>query len=301
FTIAENTGHSDRTATIAFTSADDSITRTFTVKQDAAPEPVVVLDTLTVSPSQASFPYSGGSTTVTVDANVSYSVSSDAEWIAMTGGTDSTAIGGTTRKKYIHTFTAAANDGYSRRSATITFCNADNSIVRTFNVIQDALPFRDTLTISPDNAEFTKEGGTATITVESNVPYLVTAGADWISSGGDPDSTAIAGTTRKKYAHTFAIAANSAYSSRSAKIAFSSRDNSITRTFTVTQDALTLRDTLAISPSSADLGLEGGSTAVTVDANVRYSVAISEPWITSNGESDSSSIDGTTRKHYFHS
>lgn len=301
FTIAENTGYSDRTATIAFTSADDSITRTFTVKQDAAPEPVVVLDTLTVSPSQASFPYSGGSTTVTVDANVSYSVSSDAEWIAMTGGTDSTAIGGTTRKKYIHTFTAAANDGYSRRSATITFCNADNSIVRTFNVIQEALPFRDTLTISPDNAEFTKEGGTATITVESNVPYLVTAGADWISSGGDPDSTAIAGTTRKKYAHTFAIAANSAYSSRSAKIAFSSRDNSITRTFTVTQDALTLRDTLAISPSSADLGLEGGSTAVTVDANVRYSVAISEPWITSNGEVDSSSIDGTTRKHYFHS
>ena len=301
FAIAANEGYSERSATVTFTSADDSIARVFTIKQEAAPEPIPILDTLDISPTEASVPHSGGSISVTVDANVSYSVSSDAEWIAATGGTDSTAIGGTTRKKYIRTFTVDANPGYSIRTAAITFSNSDNSIIRTLTVTQEALPFRDTLTISPVSAEFSKEGGTATVTVESNVPYVASTGASWIASNGEADSSAISGTTRKRYIHSYTVEPNAGYTARTAAMTFKTSDNSIARTFNVSQEGLNFTDTLSISPVSASFTAQGGAAAVTVDANVSYTTVIGAPWITSNGDPDSSAVTGTTRMEHFHS
>ncbi|MFB0974033.1 MAG: BACON domain-containing carbohydrate-binding protein, partial [Bacteroidales bacterium] len=140
-----------------------------------------------------------------MESNIHFQVSVNDPWISE-GSIDSSAVAGSTLTKYVRFFTADRNKSYSERSGSIIFTNSDYTIQRTFTITQAAAikpVVLDTLTISPSSASIGYRGGNIAVTVDANAAYGVKIGGDWVSRNGEADSSAITGTTRKQYFHSF--------------------------------------------------------------------------------------------------
>ena len=118
FTVAANTGTSQRTGTMAIAG------QTFTVTQSPPSS-----CTYFISPKRQSFDYTGGtgSVSVTTSSGCSWTATSNASWITITSGSSGTGSG----TVY---FTVAPNNDVDR-TGTMTIAG------QTFTVTQSAFPF----------------------------------------------------------------------------------------------------------------------------------------------------------------
>jgi Flp pilus assembly protein protease CpaA len=161
-TASANASTGSRTATI--TVSGSGITRTIAVTQASA----TTSTTLAVSPSSFDFAAAGGTTSVSVTSNVSWTASDDAAWITLapaSGNGDGTI-----------TVTASANASATPRTATITV--SGGGITRTATVTQPAAP---TLTVAPATLNFAKDGGRQEVNVTANNAWTAVSNAPWLT------------------------------------------------------------------------------------------------------------------------
>ena len=159
--------------------------------------------TLSVAPTAiTNVAAAGESKTLTVTSNAAWTATSDQSWATLS--TSSGTNNGTVN------VTLAQNTGTTPRTVTLTF--TAGSLTRTVTITQDgATP---TLSVSPTTLSPTAAGGTATVTVASNVAvWSVASNQGWATVS--PASGANNGTV------TVTFAANTGTSPRTAKLTFS--------------------------------------------------------------------------------
>ena len=155
---------------------------------------------LTVSPMAVSFETAGGSNTVSVTCNDSWTVTSDADWITISpdkgDGNGSIKI------------TAPENKSLESRQATVTVSAGD--VKRSVQVAQ--LGKTAALNVSPIVKELDHNGGTFDLTVTANIPWSLSIPADakWITA----DKTSFEGSGVAK----ITVAVNESTDPRSAKL-----------------------------------------------------------------------------------
>ena len=160
---AANTAHEDREATVTVSLTDlkeGKLEHTIKVKQTQA-------DFLEVSTESLSFATTGGTNTVKVNTNLSWTTSRNQTWITLssTSGTGSGDI----------TITAADNPSANERSGYVIF--RAGSFSKRVNITQAAR----TLTVGAESLSFSSKAGQRTVTVKSESGYEATSSADWIT------------------------------------------------------------------------------------------------------------------------
>jgi len=158
FTAAANTG-AQRTGTLSLAG------QTFTVTQAAGTPPC----TYSINPTEQSIPNGGKGSSgiaVTTQSTCSWTATSNATWITITGGSPKTGNG-------TATYSVAANSGPAR-SGTITIAGL------TFTVNQDN---GCTYSVSPTQIAFNKQADTGSITVVTagGCTWSATTTASWIT------------------------------------------------------------------------------------------------------------------------
>ncbi len=209
FTISAtaNTGTAARTGNV--TVSGGGITRTIAVTQ-AAP----TANNLVVAPTSLSFASGAAGGSVTVTANVSWTVNDNQTWLS-TSATSGTGNGS-------FTVNATANTGTASRSGTVTLTGG--GLTRTIAVTQ-AAPSANNLTLSASTWAPAAAASSTPVTVTGNVSWTVTDDQSWLSAS--PTSGSGNGS------FTMSATANTATTSRTGTVTVSG--GGITRTVAVTQ------------------------------------------------------------------
>lgn len=197
-TVAENEGFEPRECTLEIVAADFELSSALTLSQK---EHLV----FEIAETEFAFDCSGGVLELQVRANLEYSMTISEEWITDEGD---------------FRFGVALNDTGQERQGTIEFvCDGETY---TVTVTQGAAY----LEISQDSAEIGQEGGSFSVTVDSNIPYDVTMPEEeWISvtqgeEGGE---------------YIFEVGENTDHLKRRFEIVFEAGDYSLSRTVSVSQ------------------------------------------------------------------
>jgi len=261
---SENTTTSQRTGTI--TIIGGGITRTVTVTQAAGSA------ILTVTPSNQSVSNDSGSTTFSVESNINWIVSDNAEWLAVnpaSGNNNGTL-----------TATYSENTTTSQRTGTITVTGG--GITRTVTVTQAA--GSAILTVTPLNRSVTYESGSTTFTVESNINWTVSDNTEWLTVS--PASGNNNGILTAKYDE------NTTTSQRTGTITVTGGGE--TKTVTVTQAAGPAL--LTVTPLNRSVTKDSGSTTFSVESNTSWTVSDNANWLIVNP--DSGDNNGTLTATY---
>ena len=218
-------------------------------------------------------PAEGGSVTVMFKANVNWSVAVGATWLTVT---PTYGIEGDN----IVTIAATANNTDEVRTTIVTIMADEVDEYVTVNVSQNFVqtppPPTPTLTVSTPDLSFDAEGGSQSVTVNSNSDWTIASDSDWItvSAGtvGEGESTI-----------DVTVAPNTGYESRTGTVTFTSSDGQ-TVTVTVTQPGAE-RPALVATPTELSFEAEGGTASVSTVANAEWSVSADQDWISVSVES----------------
>ena len=249
-TVAPNNSSSERTAIITVKGAH--LTQTITVTQEWG-------TFLTISPTSLSYAQSGGTQTISITSNTSWTVDrGSATWLTIspTSGSNDGTI----------SVTASANTTTAERTATITV-NGDN-ITQAITVIQEAKAY---LTVSTTNINFSSSNGTKTFTISSNTSWIIEDGnkSAWLTIS--PTS----GTNNGIISLT-ATANNTSGEQRAAHLYV--RGGGLSLTIVVLQDP---QATLSVSPSGFTLSSLGDDYDIYVMSNTNWTVSKgSATWLT---------------------
>lgn len=124
------------------------------------------------------------------------------------------------------------------------------------------------ITLEKSNIDFTNQGGSTSISIESNVLWTTKSSASWCTvtpSSGNKSTTSIA----------LVVSANDNYDTRSCTVTIEGGNTS--KTITVNQGE---KLGLFITQDSYELGNEESTIEVEVRTNVEYKVVINDGWIT---------------------
>lgn len=149
FTASEDNSSVDGTitlGTVVFTNDVNDEKITVTVKQESS----YVAPFITLSPESGSVAADATSASFEVKSNVDWTVSTDADWVTL-GTNDGTVI-----------LTFSANDGEEDRTATIAVKSADDSISKTYALVQKAMGSIEPKTISFDMSKLKGQGTSGT-------------------------------------------------------------------------------------------------------------------------------------------
>ena len=269
-TAAANAATSTRSATIQVSTEDALYTVAITVRQSGAPY------FLEVSPSQTSFPASGGSGDVTIHTNLNWwevdgpwdnDTDDWCDWIVLSPSAYE-GMGGDGS----FTFTVSANTSSEPRSASIYVCGDDGS-EESFTVSQ--APTEDRLSLSTDSMALDwNETGPFDVEVSSSSFWTVESSDPWImlySYGGD-DGDILA----------FRLEENYTGEARTGEILFhweGDTDEESTRVLTITQYPSGVEP-----PFGGDIVLEPDSAVLTADENVVIFDVAQTGWLLWNVE-----------------
>lgn len=238
----ENTQGSPRTGNITVTGTG-GIEKRVTIVQAAKP-------TLAVNPEKREVTYQTGTTNFTVNSNIDWNVTKDASWLTVTK-TNNTTI----------SITYTENTGTNSRTASIKV--AGGGLEKTVTVIQGVKAPTE-LVISPVSREVTPVAGTTTFSVTSNVDWSVkSVSASWINATKFNNTTI-----------NVSYTANSTTSSRSATITVTG--GGIDKVVTVIHAGVIL----TVTPPSVEVGPGAGTTSLTVNSNIDWSVEDDASWLT---------------------
>ena len=264
YSVATNSGTSSRTGLI--TVAGAGLIRTCTVIQAGASA------TLAISPPSTNFSSAAASGRIIgVTANVSWTASSNASWIVVTGGSSGVSNGTVT-------FSVATNPATSSRTGAVVV--AGGGISRTCMVTQAGAAAA--LAISPASTNFSSAATSGrTIGVTGNIPWTAISNSSWIAITGG--SSGVSNGTV-----TFSVATNPATSSRTGAVVVAG--GGISRTCTVIQAGAAIQRIIGLSgnldfgsvvtgqTSTAIMTISNEGNAVLTVASIDYPEGFSGAW-----------------------
>ena len=247
--VPMNPDTQERLGTVLFKAEDTEVS--LSVSQEAAAH-------MALSKETASVEKDGGKVDVTLDANIDWTASVDADWLSVSpasGKSGQSAV----------TVTVAANPAPTARDASVTFSGEGKSVKLTIH--QAETPAWITLTQTEASVE--KTGGKVELSVSGNVDWTATADVQWISvapaSGKAGEQTAVVVT----------VAENTTPQDREGKLSFKAAG--VPSVLTIKQAAASW---LSLSQTEASIGKSGGTVEVTVSGNVAWTAASDVQWIT---------------------
>ena len=250
FIVDPNETYDARRAVIRFIDRENGIEQTVTVTQ-------MQRDAIVVAQNVYQIGVEGGALNFAVQANVDFTVSTNADWI-----TQVEARGLTER---MLCFEVTPNEGEEMREAVITL--ESGSVKQTIKVQQFGKMEEPFIDLSLQEYKVGNAGGTFQIDVRTNIEYQVII----------PDESWIIETAYDGITHFFEVLLNDTYDARTAEIRFVNTEKGIEKTVTVTQEALY---DILIEQSSYEIGAEGGVLDLPLQANMDFEVKTSEKWIT---------------------
>ena len=172
------------------------------------------------------------------------------------------------------TVQVTANDTYDPRTAVITVADKNNAEKRTFNVSQK----RNTgLFIGETDFLVPMEGGSVTVSLESNVNYevVIPGDCDWLSLATDDAKSR----GLEESSFTLKVDANKSYNNRSAIVKVVNTDENLSGSVSVSQSFDTV---FKVDSTDFEIPMDGGTFTVNVESNVSYEVKLPEDcdWIT---------------------
>ena len=181
-----------------------------------------------------------------------------------------------------------ANDTYDPRVSTITLADRkDASAKRTFTVTQN----RNTgLFIDKTDFEVPIEGGSVTVSLKSNVDYVVQipADCDWLKLAPEPKTRGLDST-----AFTLLASGNTTYHDRTALVTVTNKTEGLSGTVTVYQPFTTV---FAVDSTAFEMPMDPGTFTINVASNIHYDIIIPDDcdWITSAVKSHNSPLTADT-------
>ncbi|MCC8115327.1 MAG: leucine-rich repeat protein [Bacteroidales bacterium] len=256
--VNANTDYSERNGSVTISCGTASKTITVVQKQ---------LDALLATSERVELAADGGSFEISYQANVSdvtYEISADGQsWITYSS---SRAL-----SDHSFTFLAEENPKEDSRSATIKISSATAGKTETVTVYQYGnVP---TLLLTNKNIEVASTGGTVTVELKANTTFEVSGpDVDWIT---ETTSRAFS-----YYTYKYTVSANTGYDSRQAQITFYNQEEGLSQTCTITQAQL---NAIIIGDNSYEFSCKANTLEVEVQANVDYTVSISDSWVQQTG------------------
>ena len=252
-TTTPNETYDDRSVTVTLKAGTE--VRNFVVSQKQK-------DALLLTNDKFEVGQNGGTVTVEVKANVSYTTTIGEEckdWIKENSNTRALS---TTTKSY----DIAMNENGKKREGSIIF--SDGSLTETVHIYQAG---GSIILLSQNDCHVGASGEEITVELRSNCDYeVMMPSVDWIKET----------MTRGMSSHTlhYTVAANDTYDGREAKIVYRDRsDNSIADTLTILQAQ---KDAIIVSEKEVKVGSEGGTVEVKIDANVDFEMQLPDvDWI----------------------
>ena len=266
----ENTTYDDRNAVITIT-AGDSIRRVFVNQKQ--------LDALTLTADRFEVPAKGDKITIEVKANIAYEMVIPDEYKSWIHAAAAATRGLTTTT---NTFTIDPSEEYDKREGKIIV--KANGKEETVTVYQAGSGI---LTLTQNEFNINSSAQELTIEISSNFDYTVDLpSVDWIKE--------ITSQTRGLSSHTLrlAIAENTNYDGRSAKIKFYDKNSDVSEEVTINQSQ---KNALLIEKKAYDFYEKGGALSIDINSNIAYSVTIDCDWITDN-QATTRGLEKTTRK-----
>ena len=250
FIVDPNETYDARSAVIRFIDRENGIEQTVTVTQ-------MQRDAIVVAQNVYPIGVEGGALNFAVQANVDFTVSTNADWI--------TQVETRGLKELMLCFDVAPNEGEEMREAAITLeSGSATQIIKVQQFGKTEEPF---IELSLQEYKAGNAGGTFQIDVRTNIEYQVMM----------PDESWIIETMYDGSTHFFEVLLNDTYDARTAEIRFVNTEKGIEKTVTVTQEALY---DILIEQSSYEIGAEGGVLDLPLQANMDFEVKTSEKWIT---------------------
>lgn len=250
FIVDPNETYDARSAVIRFIDRENGIEQTVTVTQ-------MQRDAIVVAQNVYQIGVEGGALDFAVQANVDFTVSTNADWITQV------ETRGLTERMLC--FEVTPNEGEEMREAVITL--ESGSVKQTIKVQQFGKMEEPFIDLSLQEYKVGNAGGTFQIDVRTNIEYQVII----------PDESWIIETAYDGITHFFEVLLNDTYDARTAEIRFVNTEKGIEKTVTVTQEALY---DILIEQSSYEIGAEGGVLDLPLQANMDFEVKTSEKWIT---------------------
>ena len=252
-TTTPNDTYDDRSVTVTLKAGTE--VRSFVVSQKQK-------DALLLTNDKFEVDQKGGTVTVEVKANVSYTATIGEEckdWIKESSSTR--ALSATTKS-----YTVAMNEDGMKREGSIVF--SDGVLTETVHIYQAD---GSIILLSRNDCYVSASGEDITVELRSNCDYeVVMPSVSWIEET----------VTRAMSSHTlhYTVAANDTYDGRETKIVYRDRqDNSIADTLTIRQAQ---KDAIIVSEKAVKVGSEGGTVEVKIDANVDFEMQLPEAdWI----------------------
>ena len=251
FIVAPNETYDAREAVIRFVDKENGLEQTLTIRQ-------MQRDAIVVAQSIYEIGAEGGALDFAVQANVDFTVSTDADWITQVETRGLT-------ERMLH-FDVAANESEEAREATIILSSESAGMEQMMKVYQARKVNTPFLLLTTNEYTIDAQGGTFEVSVQSNVEYQVTPEYDWVVE------IAKEGTT-----HRFQVMPNDSYDPRYCPIRFSNEETGLVEYFRLMQEQI---DVIFVEQESFEVSPKGGTLSFPVWTNVDFDITINADWIT---------------------
>ena len=263
--VRENTSYRDRDAVITIGNRDAGAEIKVTVHQ-----PFTTI--FKADKTAFEVDMQGGTVTVNMESNISYDVSipSDCDWISLptnsrkTGKTRATSTSSVVLR-------VRENTSYKEREAVVIISNKQANAEIKIYIHQ---PFTTTFKVDKTEFEVGTEGGSVSVSVESNVPFdiKIPSECDWISQVSSSRAKA-----SKTSVITFLVSKNTVQKDRSASITIYNNTAGVSASLKITQKFNTL---FSVDETPVEIDELGGTVGIHVAANVNITVQPMVTWLT---------------------
>lgn len=230
---------------------------------------------ISIDPSILAFDYDGGTQSVSVLSNGSWTVSTDADWYTLTptSGNGDAEV----------TVTVSENEQMEARVGFVTFLSESGVSVQ-LDIKQEAAPDPHYLEVTPLGVNIDKDGGSADITVSCDEDWTVSVEESWVSLS----------LTTGSGNGTFTVTAEPNTFSEMRQSVVTVISGFLSSRVIVTQAASEAPISLTVSPDTLYAAYTGGFKHFSITSNASWSLTTpNDDWITlqttsgtGNGEID---------------
>lgn len=246
-TASANTQKTSRSGSIVLRNASGETMQTITVGQ--------VGTSMSATPTSVGFQVDGGSETLTISGNSSWTLTTTATWFTLSA-TSGSGSGSVTVK-------AGANTSSNMRSGSLALKNASGETMQTISVTQQGVM----ITATPATLSFANAGESLNVSVSSNSSWSVSAPA-WLTLSA---SSGTGNTTLKATAGQ-----NTTSLDRTGVLTFKTPAGETVQEVTVTQACYVLDAT----PTSVSCEQTARNVPITLTANSAWTASCPASWIT---------------------
>ncbi len=215
-------------------------------------------------PSSLSYDWTGGSRTMSISTNTSWTIISMPDWLSASTLTGSGSYSAVSNTEVV--FTATENPAGTGRDGSIVISYGDRTL--TIPVTQG---YHINLAVSPLSLHYIADGEIKQVSVVTNGNWYIQSKPDWIVapiSSGNGNATV-----------DLVAQGNLRTETRNGVVVFAAGSESVP--VTVTQDAF--ESSITIAPTTYVFSYTGGSQVFTVTSNVSWRLDSYPEWITING------------------